>query len=776
MFIKRVLYLWCLLWLTATSQAALIDFSNHLEQKFDPKVANKVLGKYNDPSALSRASLSELRGDLLQLTKSEGLAKKCVDENSNLLDTLNKQLSQITSANKVSASLAELKFLNAKKDQLTNELSSCRLYILKSDEVITNLTERLRVLVKTEFLYSEPNVFSNVGNLPKYLSQFYANFNTDLFLQQSGYYLFNNTTVVIIGVLMLFGLAIAIYLRKLLRGLMGYTPTTLGKQLIQAFVLAVCKYLIYFIPALVFALTITVLVILFSLQELPFLATLSYAVVGYLVLLMLFRFFFYPPKPAQGFSQLPETVAKKLTNRLKLLADILLLAFALHVLFGDQNIPDPLIDLSHTFFITLFSICLISVTWLVKSMPKLLYHFRGIRFLLNFGLSALLIIILIGEWLGFHLLASYLLNGLAITVLAIYIARMLQRLVTMFLNDPQTPGPNWQQRFKRILGLKYYEALPELVWLRVVLYLVIWIIFLLVFLKTWSVAQTSFQVTLNALLQGFKVTNISIYPARIIFAALLFIVFTLSTRVWRHHIAKRANISLAQGNREALAAIVGYIGFAISLLIALLIAGVNFSGLAIVAGALSVGIGFGLQNIVNNFVSGIILLIERPIKPGDRIIVGETEGFVRRISIRSTHIITLQRSDVIVPNSDLIAKQVTNYMLYDINYKINVSVGITYGSNTALAKKLLLEIANGHPLVITNIKGQEPTVYFKNFGDSSLDFDLWCLVADVNSKADVQSDLRFAIDSEFRKHGIDMAFPQREINIRNWPVVTPEKM
>ncbi len=775
MFLRRFLFLGCLLCLTLTSQAALIDFSNHLEQRFDSKIANKVLNKYNTRAAVEKAGLSELRGDLLQLTKFEALAKKCVDEDNNLLDTLNKQLSQISTSSKTSASVAELKFLSTKKDQLANDLSSCRLYILKSDEVITTLTERLRLLVKTEFLYSEPNIFYNVGNFPSNFQQFYSNFNTGLFLEQSGFYLFNNTTCVIVGALILFGLAIGIYLRKLLRGLMKNSPTTLGQQLVQAFTLAVCKYLIYLVPVFIFALAITVLVILFSLDNLPFLATLSYGVLGYLLFLILVRFFFYPPKPAQGFSQLPETIARKLTNRLKFLADICLIAFALHVLFGDQNIPDSLLDLSRTFFITLFSICLIAVIWLVKSMPKLLYHYRGVRFLLNFGLSSLLIIILIGEWLGFHLLASYLLNGLAVTVLAVYVARTLQRLVTLLLNDPQTPGPNWQQKFKRLLGLKYYETLPELLWLRAVLYLIIWTLFLLVFLKTWGVAQTSFQIMLSALLQGFKITTILIVPARIIFAALLFISLTLCTRLLRHHIAKRAELSIGQGNREALAAILGYIGFAIALLIGLLIAGVNFSGLAIVAGALSVGIGFGLQNIVNNFVSGIILLVERPIKPGDRIIVGETEGYVRRISIRSTHIITLQRSDVIVPNSELIAKQVTNYMLYDTNYKISVAVGVTYGSNTALTKKLLLEIAYAHPLVITNIKGHEPTVYFKTFGDSSLNFELWCLVTDVNSKADVQSDLHFAINNEFRKHNIDIAFPQREINIRNWPL-TPEKI
>ena len=123
--------------------------------------------------------------------------------------------------------------------------------------------------------------------------------------------------------------------------------------------------------------------------------------------------------------------------------------------------------------------------------------------------------------------------------------------------------------------------------------------------------------------------------------------------------------TMDRGAREATVTIIGYVGVALAFVIALAVAGFEFTNLAIIAGALSVGIGFGLQAIVNNFVSGLILLFERPIKTGDWIVVGNTEGYVKRISIRSTMIQTFDRADVIVPNSDLIANQVTNWMLYD---------------------------------------------------------------------------------------------------------------
>jgi small-conductance mechanosensitive channel len=184
---------------------------------------------------------------------------------------------------------------------------------------------------------------------------------------------------------------------------------------------------------------------------------------------------------------------------------------------------------------------------------------------------------------------------------------------------------------------------------------------------------------------------------------------------------------------------------------------------------LSVGIGFGLQAIVNNFVSGLILLFERPIKTGDWIIVGNTEGYVKRISIRSTMIQTFDRADVIVPNSDLIANQVTNWMLYDPRGRIRVPVSVAYGSDTEKVRELLLEIANTHPEVITDGTSPTPRVLFLQFGDSSLNFELRCHIRNIDMRRIVMSDINFAIDKAFREHGVEIPFPQRDVHIRDWP-------
>ncbi|MEJ2686549.1 MAG: mechanosensitive ion channel [Gammaproteobacteria bacterium] len=198
-------------------------------------------------------------------------------------------------------------------------------------------------------------------------------------------------------------------------------------------------------------------------------------------------------------------------------------------------------------------------------------------------------------------------------------------------------------------------------------------------------------------------------------------------------------------------------------------AGLEYKNLAIIAGALSVGIGFGLQNIVNNFVSGLILLFERPIRTGDWIVVGSTEGYVKRIRIRSTQIQTFDRADVIVPNSELISTQVTNWMLYDLRGRVRVPVGVAYGSDTALVKQLLLEAGGAHPQVITDGSAPEPVVLFLEFGDSSLNFELRIYIREIDMRLAVVSDLNFAIDAAFREHGVEIPFPQRDVHVRDWP-------
>lgn len=215
------------------------------------------------------------------------------------------------------------------------------------------------------------------------------------------------------------------------------------------------------------------------------------------------------------------------------------------------------------------------------------------------------------------------------------------------------------------------------------------------------------------------------------------------------------------GVRNSIRTAIGYAGVAFAALLGISAAGIDLSNLALVAGALSLGIGFGLQNVVSNFVSGLILLAERPFKVGDWIVAGPVSGTVKKISVRATEIETFQRQSVILPNSELINAAVGNWTHRNRLGRVEIQVGAAYGSDPRKVHAILLEIARSHPAVLRN---PEPFVHFSGFGDTGLTFEVRIFLADITGSLPVQNDIRFAIVEAFEREGIDM--PHRELATR----------
>lgn len=220
------------------------------------------------------------------------------------------------------------------------------------------------------------------------------------------------------------------------------------------------------------------------------------------------------------------------------------------------------------------------------------------------------------------------------------------------------------------------------------------------------------------------------------------------------------------GVRNSIRTAVGYAGVALAGIIGISAAGIDLSSLALVAGALSLGIGFGLQNIVSNFVSGLILLAERPFKVGDWIIAGAVSGTVKRISVRATEIETFQRQTIILPNSDLINQAVGNWTHRNKLGRVDLPVSVAYGSDVEQVQRILLDIARAEPMILKN---PEPVIAFMGFGASSLDFELRVFLSDILNMMLVQNNVRFAILAAFRANHIDIPFPQREIVVKRAP-------
>jgi potassium efflux system protein len=232
------------------------------------------------------------------------------------------------------------------------------------------------------------------------------------------------------------------------------------------------------------------------------------------------------------------------------------------------------------------------------------------------------------------------------------------------------------------------------------------------------------------------------------------------------HVSVLQRLDVDRGARYAVVLMSRYVLTAVGLILAFRFLGITWASLQWLVAAMTVGLGFGLQEIFANFVSGLIILFERPVRIGDVITVNGTTGKVTRMQIRATTITDADRRELIVPNKKFITDEVINWTLSDATTRLVIPVGISYDCDPTQAVKLLVQLAKAHPHVL---KEPAPSALLKGFGNSTLDLELRVFVGTGEVKGDVQHDLNVAIDRAFREAGIEIAFPQQDIRIRGLP-------
>jgi potassium-dependent mechanosensitive channel len=382
------------------------------------------------------------------------------------------------------------------------------------------------------------------------------------------------------------------------------------------------------------------------------------------------------------------------------------------------------------------------------------------------GLALIVGIAAIGaSALGYHGMARYIgqlfFAGTALAGFVLLLRGILREMMQLFLTTRHGRVASWRRMlFPRERGLRFFEYV-----VLALLDIFLFFLWLGLLVPVTGIAWSEARSWLSAAAEGFSIGGFVLRPTDILLAILAFFLALTVTRFLQRRLDDRvlSKLQIDRGVQNSITTGIGYVGVIIAIVIGVMTLGLDLSNLALIAGALSVGIGFGLQNVVQNFVAGLILLVERPIKVGDSVTVGPNSGVVKRISVRATEIQTGQRASVIIPNADLVAQPVINLTHKDKVGRVDVAVNVAYGSDLKLVRETLQGCAEKCQHVL---RYPAPLVVFRDFGQLALEFQVWAYVADIDNSLSVSNELRYRIADSFAERGIVMPYGHRSLEYR----------
>jgi len=733
-----------------------------------------ILQNQLDNQTLNERELKDIRETALSLRAG---SLECVSEIEPQVATLNLEVEALEQIKpEVDIEIYDrLTTARNLRGQVDAQLKNCYLSVVRSTRII-DVSNKLLNEFTTEFLSKKDiNIIRAIATIPEQITLLPS------LLFDEAIKRINQETLLVLALLLIVGFGFGFLLGGQIKKIQY---TELFKQFDRQLILDLRKVFKPFgrvqapliVGSLGIAMAISLALSVGSSESLivrlalsPFIASLFHVLINFATGSL------SPMGVKDGFN---EEDSRSLRQRMRFFTLILIISY---IVFGPDwltsTVTSPAAAEQSLMRIAIVGVLIVALLLVLNAFSKAFFVDGQYRILSLVGYSALTISFL-AELSGFHNLASFVLGGFMITLLASY---ALWSLLTLSVRTR-----NWINASTHIVGIKirgFLNITRDLGKSRLGIYqlffdTLFWIGFLVIIFNIWDPTGTILGTLSSYARDGIPIGGIRIVPTNIVGGIIAFTVLLAFTGWIKRWIDKRwlrQIISSDRGARDALVTIVGYTGFTISLLVGLSIAGINITGLAVVAGALSVGIGFGLQSIANNFVSGIILLFERPIKAGDFVTVGDVEGFVKKISIRATEIETLDNQDMLVPNSELISGRVTNWVLHNPYGRLRIRVGVAYGSDINKVKDILEAVSHENKSVITDGRVSPPKALFMGFGDSALEFELRVRIFDIKKRYDVVSELNFKIDEEFQKNRIIIPFPQRDIHIKDWSPESKEK-
>lgn len=717
-----------------------------IEERFDIAAAQKQFDNFSLKLSTSKRSYADYVEAITQLESLKVQAQICVDESQRSLLTVDAQLDeQMTLQKRSDASRANYLYLREKREAILEKLSDCHLFVLRADEAIPIYKQSIQEMGRMQ-------TFSRATPLWGFTPGLVLEFRD--VMQKDGEALRTHIKQLApwsIGLVLMFLLALAFGYGASKKCSKLLSDISKRNRLTHSFMATLGKSPI-FLGIIIFGLFISGASLALGMP--PFLKNAGAVFILLALYAVFLKILFVPTPDYPAFFHVETHLGTKLFRKGLIQAIVLVLGAIGIGLAETIELPKQMHDFIH--MVCMLTIVIIT-SWFAWGLTNLkaVQARHSLASILRGGLMLVAITVGFLEVIGYQVLSVYLLNSLFATAVTLVLFAMAFYFVSGLLRYLLEIRFFASKPLRYYLGIKKGLVFWEGLLILYLCYALLLYALVLTLLLSWQVPYFFIFELISGAIHGFTAAGITLFPFKLLIAILLFALFNIVGRIISAYVLHQVQKTHEMRTQTALGTIIRYASFVIALFLALFIVEVDLTGIALIVGALSVGIGLGLKDVVNNFLSGLVLLVEKPIKQGDRISIEKVQGYVKKIGLRSTCITTDEQTDVIVPNASITSKPLTNFQLDHKYWGIECTVNVARKNSPEKIQQILLDLAKQHAEVVKKAPNQ-PKVSLLTIEAEHMLFELRCTIRDAAKKKDVSSDLNFAIEKAFREQKIQV--------------------